>query len=744
MKLGRLYISDFCCYEKGYIDFSQFNSVLIVGKVENNDSYSNGVGKTTIFKAIEYVLFNQSDSPLDKIIRDDKFQCKIVLDFYIGEQEYRLIRKRTRKGSTDLSLFQRNGVQGTDDEIYHKIMPDDIHTPLNDDDQKFWKDISSRRAADTEKELEKLIKTNFKSFRGIVHFMQNDFSGLTTATPEKRKALLKDIFNIIIYSKLEKLAKDKSSSMLKEIDRCQTLIDNIGDPDEISLGLTIKLFLLNQEIEKQSAVIKIPTDNLENANTLLNSLISKHTELENRFSSLLIREKSLILEKSKIVSSLKEYKDKKNLCISSAKNLIEDNKERQDVILELEKTDLTQIDVLSEKLSTAKDKLAYHNVLLQNNILKYEELKIPVPDDSLCKHCRQIMTEEHKKTCKEQISKEIDDCQKNIKAAKKIISELLNEIKDLQQRLLLMNRCKQQLNETKNQLSIKSNEIQEKKKLHVEYNILLDKFKEQLSEKDIELVMVQEELKLSSQAEANTYLLQISIQKEAIKAIAMQIVLLNKELSHLSASKAVLSHDIERISKEKDKLFTLKKSLVSLEEKHKMYPYVLQAFSSTGIPNLIIHNVLDDLQNKANEVLNQLRPGLQLSFFVEKTKTDGSEADTLDVQYFVNGRERYYEQLSGAMKVSVMFSLKLGLSYLLQQMFGTDIRFLLLDEIDQALDKASIDAFADIVRFFQNDYTIMVITHNDRLKEKKSIFSHAILVEQDMNMISRAKTVNSW
>jgi len=129
---------------------------------------------------------------------------------------------------------------------------------------------------------------------------------------------------------------------------------------------------------------------------------------------------------------------------------------------------------------------------------------------------------------------------------------------------------------------------------------------------------------------------------------------------------------------------------------------------------------------------------------VEKTKTDGSEADTLDIQYFVNGRERYYEQLSGAMKVSAMFSLKLGLSYLLQQMFGTDIRFLLLDEIDQALDKASIDAFADIVRFFQNDYTIMVITHNDRLKEKKSIFSHAILVEQNMNMVSKAKTVSEW
>jgi len=93
------------------------------------------------------------------------------------------------------------------------------------------------------------------------------------------------------------------------------------------------------------------------------------------------------------------------------------------------------------------------------------------------------------------------------------------------------------------------------------------------------------------------------------------------------------------------------------------------------------------------------------------------------------------------MRLAVAFSLKLGLSFVLQNRIGTDIKFLLLDEIDQSLDKASVDAFADIVKFFQKDFTILVITHNDRLKDK---FSHAILVEQDMNMVSRAKVVSSW
>ena len=60
MKPTRLYIENFMCYEKGFIDFTEFSTALIIGKKENSDMYSNGVGKTCIFQAMEYVLFNQS------------------------------------------------------------------------------------------------------------------------------------------------------------------------------------------------------------------------------------------------------------------------------------------------------------------------------------------------------------------------------------------------------------------------------------------------------------------------------------------------------------------------------------------------------------------------------------------------------------------------------------------------------------------------------------------------------------
>ena len=67
MRPSRLYVKDFMCYDDAFIDFSQFNSALIIGKSDNPD-VSNGVGKTTLFRAIEYVLFNYSDVNLEDIV----------------------------------------------------------------------------------------------------------------------------------------------------------------------------------------------------------------------------------------------------------------------------------------------------------------------------------------------------------------------------------------------------------------------------------------------------------------------------------------------------------------------------------------------------------------------------------------------------------------------------------------------------------------------------------------------------
>ena len=735
----RLYIRDFMCYDDAYVDFNEFSSALIVGKMEHNDTVSNGVGKTSIFRAIEYVLFNHSDVNLENIIRDDATSCSITLDFSVDGQEYRATRKRTRK-STDLTLYKRTAQDGSEIESLHAIDVGERYTPISD--EKYWKDISGRRAADTEKELAKLIKANLKSFRIFVHFMQHDFSGLTTATPEKRKLILKEALNLGVYSKLEKLAKDKSSALVKESDRLKTLVESLGDPDKELVYLATQLAAADKELVERSSNLNELNANLTVLNDKVNRMITEHSGMESKFSLLLSKEQTLLSEKSRLETSVKEYTSKRNNVIKAAKDLVDELKGLELDQSRLAQFDYTQIDIIAEEISNKRETIAQQSMVIQTNIKNIEELKIPLPEGSECKNCRTKLTAEHKKFCQEKIDHDLAECHKNIQASKRTIAQLNSEIQahqQIQNSLLL---SKQQLEGVNTKLSSKKKEYQDKQSLHQEYVSLLDKFTNELKAKEEEIAQVKVDLQNSTIEEAKALQKQIDAEKRDIASLVTKIGAVNKEITHFNSSKAVVQHTIDQRTQDKLKKVELQNSLADLETKLGMYPAVVQAFSSTGIPNLIIQNVLDDLQIEANNLLAQLKPGLQLSFLVEKTvEKTGDQADTLDIHYHVNGKKRYYEQLSGAMQLAVTFSLKLGLSFLLQKMIGVDIKFLLLDEIDQSLDKASVDSFADIVKFFQKDFKILVITHNDRLKDK---FSHAVLVEQDINMVSRAKVVSSW
>ncbi len=733
MKLLRMYIENFMCHEHSYIDFTNFSSALIVGKVENNDLFSNGVGKSTIFKAIEYVLFNQADVNLEKIIRDEANNCKITLDFEYNSQEYRIIRLRTKK-TTDISLYKRNSI--TDDEqlVYHKN-----NLPVTSD--KYWQDLSGRRAADTEKELAKILKINFKSFRSTVHFMQNDFSGLATATPEKRKGILKEGLNLAIYSKLEKIAKEKFNTLSKEIDKSKTLLDHLKDPAQEIDSLNIQISSIEESLlTKQNLLDPLNQEN-NDINLQLTNLSTEYSVLEAKFASLLNKEKSLIQEKNKLDSSIKEYSNKKSNMIKSANEVIAELKSLKEEQAKLQELDFIIIDKNNEQISSLKEFVSENNANIKNLLGKILELKEPLTTDSVCKHCRQPVSAEYRQDCQSQINKEILILESKVVEIKNIINEKNSQIIKLQQETNVLSSSKQKLEKVSEKIIAKTQELSDKKNLHSECVSTLNELQIELKEKNEELEVVQRDVSISSKSEGDKIKDNIQLKKQNIQEINNKISALSKEITHLSNSKAVVLHSIEQKKKDLNRKEELAKSLLALNKQISLYPSVLQAFSSTGIPNLFIQNVLDDLQIEANTLLEQLKPGLQLSFFVEKTKDDGTDADTLDILYHINGKERQYDQLSGAQKLAVTFSLKLGLSFLLQKMIGTDIKFLLLDEIDQSLDKAGVDAFAEIVKFFQKDFTILVITHNDRLKDK---FQHAILVEQDINMISRAKVVSSW
>jgi DNA repair exonuclease SbcCD ATPase subunit len=254
---------------------------------------------------------------------------------------------------------------------------------------------------------------------------------------------------------------------------------------------------------------------------------------------------------------------------------------------------------------------------------------------------------------------------KDLSANVFVFQRKVNDLKTGQQKLETIN----------NQIATKRSEIKDKKIIYREYIELLKKFDDELSMKNSELESVKQELERASIDKIDQIKSNIKIEEDNAEVVRSKLNILRKELASMNDNRAVILHTIQEKKQNIINKDNIVSNLKGLEHKFKMYPAVLQAFSSTGIPNLIIQNVLDDLQIEANNLLSQLKPGLQLSFLIEKTRTDGTAADTLDIHYYINGKERLYDQLSGAMKLSVSFSLKLGISFLLQKMFGTSIKF---------------------------------------------------------------------
>ncbi|NJO18376.1 MAG: hypothetical protein HC877_22380 [Thioploca sp.] len=144
---------------------------------------------------------------------------------------------------------------------------------------------------------------------------------------------------------------------------------------------------------------------------------------------------------------------------------------------------------------------------------------------------------------------------------------------------------------------------------------------------------------------------------------------------------------------------------------------VVDAFSHKGIPTLIIQSFLDELNLEINDALRQIRPELSVQL----------DAD-LNIEYRRNGNIREYGMLSYGQHVYISLAFKRGIARLIQKRLGIDIRILEFDEVDSHLDEAGVEAFSDVIRKWQKDFKIFVITHNKELQER---FSQVILVEED-------------
>lgn len=696
------------------IDCALFDSAVIIAKNKNNERESNGIGKTTIFNAIEYVLFGEvPSSTLDKIIRHGTEKCVVQIEFKLEDKKYSVRRSRSIKGISDLQISQwENGR---------------------------WQCISGNRIPENEKLLFDLIKLNHKAFINSIKFAQYDLSGIGSAKKgEKRKEIFKEPLHLSKYTKLAKIANDKRLKIKRKIDKKEVSIQSLGDPKADIEAAQSELTFCKSTIQSKNSTLERLKKTIETKKTTLTNL--KNTLDRQDFG---LHDKITTLGKKS--KELKSRIEKANDRIQKNDKTINENTNKKAELNRLktkfeEKKQKIESEKLRspEKISFQLEKLKKDENIGTNLLTKleveYDQINKSLPKTDICPHCFQSITSEHRKYFENEIfqkleekSNTIKDTNLNLSKCRKKLQRIQAELDEINERDLVLKELNQKICSAETELELRKNNIieaeqrlfeasEEMKAVQIEHNEVVESLNE-----------LKNAAKNSSVPELNQKIFELN---DEIRVYDRSSENVQQELSEAQTRQGAAQEKLKTSKENLSKLKLLKKELKKLRKELEISGKGVGVFSPSGIPTFIIHTIIDEFQLEANKWLSRLRP--ELNFELDKN---------LEITYRVNSEDQEYDLLSIGQKVYITLAEKLALSRIIQKKLGIDIRFLLWDEVDQSLDNAGIEAFAEVAKELQKEFKLFIITHNESLKEK---WNHAILVEGNDNNGTTAKVVEKW
>lgn len=181
--------------EKVVIDFTQFtqSSLFLV-------SGPTGAGKTTIFDAIAYALFDSGSGDArekDTFKSDfskDTDLCYVELEFELGKERYFIHREPTQTGPGKRSKTKQ--IQ-SNVEFHHN---GEVLTKQKEANEK----------------IEELIGLTYDQFRQIVMLPQGAFKKMLESDSREKETIFRNIFQTDIFQSVETRLKEKARDLAKQ------------------------------------------------------------------------------------------------------------------------------------------------------------------------------------------------------------------------------------------------------------------------------------------------------------------------------------------------------------------------------------------------------------------------------------------------------------------------------------------------------------------------------------------------
>jgi exonuclease SbcC len=673
-------IKNFFSHKDSVVDFDQFNSALLIGNIEGNYDTSNGSGKSAIFEAVLWALFNKTRAAsMDDIIFWGENLCKVTFTFKHKSETYRVIRKRSRITSTSTVAF----------------------SILNDDGT--WADISGTTAGLTNAQISKTIRLDYKTFTNSAYFRQNDVSEFAESDAGTRKNILKSIIDISKWDEYERAAKDEVKEVKTEM---KILSAGLEDYQESVSSLETA----KKQLKDSQRSLDNKTKKHDEVDTTINSLVIKYEEMKgaldtdswDKATAEIGKDKETLRSLTKKIktldSSCTEYAEsvkKKGLQIDEYNNLISKLKIDEHVQEKIKKINEDLIKYKSN-LSSSRELLK----IIDDRQISHGQCYVCQQgvDDVLYDH---LIGAHHKEM--EKHNKTITYCQ--------------NKIKEVDAKLKELNI----LNENSRK---RANYISKVKSLTTELGVTEDRLHEMQSDRE----SVHSKIRtLTTNIEINEQLLD-SIRDDVFRDLQNRLGSLRKEKDSLIAEIGLDNRNVgvllEKVSNLKQKIISMDTTRKELSQKQKrsiVFEKLAKLFGKNGIQTILLNAVIEDLEKTANDILISIcNEPFIIYLETQRLGSDGvSIVDTLDLKVKKDGIVQNFKSLSGGEQFRISLALRIALSEISSRHGGSSLEFLLLDEINSPLDRQGTESlFVNVIKALEKKYKILVITHNDALKER--------------------------
>jgi len=677
---SKLSLENFFSHKNSEIDFSLFNSALLIGNTEGDYTKSNGSGKSAIFESILWCLFNKSRvAMMDDVIRWGENTCKVSLDFTHDGKTYKVIRTRNRINSVSNVELKTLDSFGE------------------------WKDVSGSTSGDTNQKIEETIKLDYKTFINSVYFRQNDISEFAESEPSKKKEILKSIVDISRWDEYEKSSKSKTKELLAE---CKILQGVLQDYDKTKLTISEseeEMKTLSESIEslklKKEEVTKNISELKENYQAIKQSL---DTAAYDR----------AILEIEKIKKEGKEKTNQRTQEISSLEKIKLEISIEEEKLVNLSTEGLSQQEVPNQIIEDLNGQLTYHKSNLISLKTEFEKIKIHKESsvNGSCPTCGHGFSSEahsvflqsqedrlleikrslqNHKIEADSISSQIDSWNKIIRDNLKLEKTLLQK-SNIEYKISFLSKERDKLISS---LSILDNLINNLKKSLKENQEILESIKNE----DFQKLRI----KIKDLEDISSSLdLEISEKDKMVGRLQERLSVLQLRLKEMNTSKKSLDEKIQKIS---------------------VFEKLTKFLSKSGIQTVLLDTIIEDLEKTSNVILQSICN--EPSIIVLETQRVGSDGnsivETLDLKVKKDGNLQNFKSLSGGEKFRISLALRVAMSEISSRYGGSCLEFLLLDEVNSPLDRYGVETlFVNVIKSLEDKYKILTITHDETLKEK--------------------------